>query len=273
MKSPKVKARLTGYYTKIEDATDISFFFTEALQGGGRGFLQEILTGSDRLHFGAELGVEYQVTPTIKLKAAASIGQYTYDNNPDLFITSTSSNFLARNIGPNGEIETANYLGKSALKDYKLANGPQNAAQFGFEYRDPKFWWVGATANYFSNAYIDVSPLARTSNFGQDLDGLPFNDYDESVARELLRQEQFDDYMLFNVVGGKSWKVGKNYIGLFASINNVFNKQYKTGGFEQARGADYRASLEEAQRQTPIFGPRYFYGFGTSYYLNVYLRF
>lgn len=273
LKSPKVKARLTGYYTKIEDATDISFFFTQAISGSDVGFVQEILTGSDRLHFGAELGIEYQVTPTIKLKAAASIGQYTYDNNPDLFIASTSSNFLARNIGPNGELVTTDYLGKSALKDYKLANGPQNAAQFGFEYRDPKFWWVGATANYFSNAYIDVSPFARTSNFGQDVDGLPFNDYDDAIARDLLRQEQFDDYMLFNVVGGKSWKVGKNYIGLFASINNVFNKEYKTGGFEQARNANYRASLEEAQRQTPIFGPRYFYGFGTSYYLNVYLRF
>ncbi|SEK79874.1 CarboxypepD_reg-like domain-containing protein [Aquimarina amphilecti] len=271
LRTPKLKARLTGYYTKIEDATDISFFFTQAISGSDVGFVQEILTGIDKQHFGAELGIEYQITPTIKLKGAAAIGQFTYANNPDLFLASTSSSFLGESIteGLNG----TRYEGKSALKDYRIAGGPQNAAQLGFEYRDPNFWWFGTTANYFSNAYIDVSPFARTSNFNQDVDGLPFNDYDDSIARDLLRQEQFDDYILVNAVGGKSWRVKDYYIGFFATINNIFDKQYRTGGFEQARNANYRLAVEESQRETPVFGPRYFYGFGTSYYLNVYVRF
>ncbi|RZS99351.1 carboxypeptidase-like protein [Aquimarina brevivitae] len=274
LRTPKIKARLTGYYTKIEDATDIAFFFTQAISGSDAGFVQEILTDIDKRHIGAELGIEYQITPTIKLKGAAAIGQYTYDNNPDLFVTSTSPSFLGQNLGT-GEntIEGARYFGKSQLKDYKLANGPQNVAQLGFEYRDPDFWWFGATANYFSNAYIDVSPFARTQNFYLDNDGLPFNDYDQNVARELLRQEKFNSYYLVNVVGGKSWKFGDYYVGFFASINNVLDERYITGGFEQSRSANYRASLEEAQRDTPVFGPRYFFGFGSSYYLNLYLRF
>lgn len=273
LRSPKVKARLTGYYTKMEDATDISFFFTQAISGSAQGFVQEILTGVDRSHIGGELGIEYQVTPTIKLKGAAAIGQFTYDNNPDLFISSTSGALQDEDASIGEEFRGTQYFGKSALEDYKLANGPQNAAQLGFEYRDPDFWWFGATANYFSNAYVDVSPFARTENFNLDTDGLPFNDYDPEIARELLRQEQFEDYVLVNLVGGKSWKVGDYYIGLFASINNVFDKVYRTGGFEQARRANYRANLEEAQRDTPVFGSRYFYGYGTSYYFNVYLRF
>ncbi|MDY8135299.1 TonB-dependent receptor [Aquimarina sp. 2201CG5-10] len=265
LRTPKLKARLTGYYTKIQDATDISFFFTEAISGSDVGFVQEILTDIDKLHIGAELGIEYQITPTIKLKGAAAIGQFTYDNNPNLILTSTSDAFTeSQGIRP---------LGESALKDYRIAGGPQNAAQIGFEYRDPNFWWFGATTNYFSNAYIDVSPFARTSNFNQDVDGLPFNDYDDDIARELLRQEKFDDYYLVNVVGGKSWKVKDYYIGFFATINNVFDEEYRTGGFEQARNANYRLALDESQRDTPVFGPRYFYGFGTSYYLNVYVRF
>lgn len=270
LRTPKLKARLTGYYTKIQDATELSFFFTQAISGSDVGFVQEILTGVDKQHIGAELGIEYQITPTIKLKGAAAIGQFTYANNPDLFVASTSSDFLGETTG---DLDRVRYFGKSSLEDYRIAGGPQNAAQFGFEYRDPKFWWFGATANYFSNAYIDVSPFARSSNFNQDVDGLPFNDYDENIARELLRQEQFDDYILVNAVGGKSWKVKDYYIGFFATINNIFDKEYRTGGFEQARNANYRLALEEAQRDTPVFGPRYFYGFGTSYYLNVYVRF
>ena len=130
-----------------------------------------------------EAGIEAQVTPTIKLKGVASIGQYTYDNNPNLYLTSS-------------DFETGRQdFGKSNLKDYKLAGGPQKAYSVGFEYRDPDYWWFGATANFFDNTYIDISPLTRTKNFYQDSDGLPFNDYDAELARQLLKQEKFDNYM------------------------------------------------------------------------------
>ncbi|MDR9458453.1 MAG: TonB-dependent receptor [Salegentibacter sp.] len=83
---PKLKARLTGYFTQINDATEISFYYADGLSGLGRtsttAFVQEILTGIGKRHLGAEFGVESQVTTTIKLKAAAAVGQYTYSNNP-----------------------------------------------------------------------------------------------------------------------------------------------------------------------------------------------
>ncbi|WP_271770016.1 TonB-dependent receptor [Aquimarina algiphila] len=264
-RSPKIKAKVTGYYTGIQDATNISFFFTEAISGSNVGFVQEILTDIDKLHIGGELGVEYQITPSIKLKGAAALGSYTYVNNPDLILTSTSDAFL--------EVQGTRDFGKSFLEGYHIAGGPQRAAQLGFEYRDPDFWWFGATTNYFSNAYINISPFARTSNFYQDTDGLPFNNYDETIAQTLLEQEQFEDYFLVNVIGGKSWRIKKYYIGFFASINNILNQEYRTGGFEQARNANYRLALEESQRNTPVFGSKYFFGYGTSYYLNVYVRF
>ncbi len=264
-RSSTIKARATGYYTKIEDATNISFFFTQAISGSDTGFVQEILTDIDKLYVGGELGIEYQITPTIKLKAAAGFGNFMYNNNPDLTLTSTSESFT--------NFEGIRTFGKSSLKGYHLSNGPQNAAQLGFEYRDPDFWWFGTTTNYFSNGYINISPFARTSNFYQDSDGLPFNDYDENIAKNLLQQEQFEDYFIVNAIGGKSWRVGSNYVGFFASVSNIFNQKYKTGGFEQTRNANYRKTLEESRRETPVFGPKYFYGLGTSYYVNVYVRF
>ncbi|MBP2831116.1 TonB-dependent receptor [Aquimarina sp. U1-2] len=264
-RSSKIKARLTGYYTKIQDATRISFFFTQAISGSGAGFVQEILTDIDKLHLGGELGIAYQVTPTLKLKSAAAVGQFTYANNPELALASTSELFA--------NVQGIRSFGTSTLKGYYLSSGPQHAAQLGFEYRDPDFWWFGATANYFANAFISVSPFARTSNFNQDEDGLPFTDYDETIARSLLQQERFNDYILVNAIGGKSWKINKYYVGFFAAINNVLNQSYKTGGFEQTRNANYRGALAEAKREIPVFGPKYYYGFGTSYYLNFYLRF
>jgi hypothetical protein len=164
--------------------------------------------------------------------------------------------------------------GKTNLKDYHVAGGPERAFQLGFEYRDPNYWFVGLTSNYFSNAYIDVSAINRSDNFARDYDGLLINDYDEGRARELLKQEEFDDYMLFNIIGGKSWKIDDYFVGFFATINNVFDQEYKTGGFEQSRNSNYRNLNEDQSRPNgEIFGNRYFFGYGTTYYLNFYVRF
>ena len=260
-RSPIVKARLTGYYTTIKDANEISFFFADGVGGDNTAFVQEILQGVNKKHFGGELGIEAQVTPTIKLKGAASIGQYTYDNNPNLILTSDDFD--------NGfqDFEEAN------LKDYKIAGGPQRASSVGFEYRDPDYWWFGATANFFSNAYVDISPLTRTQNFYLDNDGLPFNDYDPALARELLKQEKFDSYMTVNAIGGKSWKIGDYFIGLFASVNNLLDKEYKTGGFEQGRNANFRELRDDNANPKRVFGPKYWYGRGTTYFLNLNFRF
>ncbi len=265
-RAPLVKARITGFYADFTDGTDIGFYFTEDLAGLGIGqdaFVQEILTDIERRHVGVEIGIEAQVTPTVKLKAASSVGQYTFANNPDLYLTSDDFR---------GELRFGN--GKTALKDYHTAGGPERACQIGFEYRDPEFWWVGATTNYFSNTYVDVSALARSENFALDYDGLPIVGYDDNIARDLLRQEEFDDYFLVNIVGGKSWKIGDYFVGFFATVNNVLDQKYKTGGFEQSRLAKFDALLEDRSREYgPVFGSRYFFGNGTTYYINLYFRF
>ncbi len=268
-RSPIVKAKLTGYYTKIQDASEISFFFADGIGGDNTAFVQEILQGIDKRHIGGELGIEAQVTPTIKLKGVASVGQYTYDNNPNLFLTTEADD---ESIAA-GFVEGFKDFGQANLKDYKLAAGPHRAYSVGFEYRDPDYWWVGATANFFTNTYIDVSPLTRSENFTSDFDGNTFNDYDEDLARELLKQERFDDYMVVNLIGGKSWKLGDKYISIFASINNLLDEVYKTGGFEQGRNANFRQLRDDKALDTQVFGSKYWYGRGTTYFVNVNFRF
>jgi hypothetical protein len=261
-RSPIVKARLTGYFTKMQDANEVSFYYADGISGidSGTAFVQEILEGIDKRHLGIEFGIEAQVIPTIKLTGVASVGQYTYDNNPNLLLS--SSDFTA-----------GLDFGEANLKDYKIAGGPQHAFSLGFEYRDPNYWWFGTTANFMSNAYVDVSPLTRTENFYLDTDGLPFPDYDPALAKELLRQEKFDSYMVWNAVGGKSWKVGDKYISLFVSLNNILNTQFKTGGFEQGRNANYQSLKEDVNAPKRRFGPKYWFGRGTTYFMNLNLRF
>ncbi|CDF81008.1 TonB-dependent receptor [Formosa agariphila KMM 3901] len=268
-RSRVITSKLTGFYIDKRGSNEIGFYYADGLTSAGiefnetSAFVQEVLHNVNTLHFGLEFGIEAKLTSSFKLKAAASSGQYTYNNNPNLYLTSSSF------VTEDGAID----FGTSNLKNYKVAGGPQSAFSFGFEYSDPDYWWFGATINYMANTYVDVSPLTRTSNFYLDDDGLPFNDYDEDVAKQLLKQERFDDYFVANLIGGKSWKIDKYYLGLFVSINNVLNNSYKTGGFEQGRNANYRELKADNENPIRVFGPKYWYGRGATYFANVNIRF
>ena len=268
-RNPIINSKVTAYYTSIKDATEISFYFADGVGGDNTAFVQEILHGINKKHLGLELGLEAQITSTFKLKGAAAIGQFTYDNNPNLYLTTESdTESLAA-----GFVNGFKDFGVTNLKNYKLAAGPQNAYSLGFEYRDPDYWWLGATVNFFENTFIDISPLNRSKNFYLDDDGLPFLDFDGAIAKELLTQEKFDNYSVVNLVGGKSYKIGTYYISVFATVNNLLNKTYKSGGFEQGRNANYRQLRDDKALDKPVFGNKYWYGRGTTYFLNASISF
>ena len=264
LRHPRIIAKVSAYWVAMKDQTDISFYFADGISGiesnETTAFVQEVLTGIDTQNIGVEIGLEVPVIRSVKLKAVAAIGQSVYTNNPSLYLT--SDDFL----------EPLTY-DKVYLKNYFLAGGPQQAFSFGFEYSSPKYWWLGMTANYFNNAFVNVAPILRTNNFYLDSDGLPIENYDLEIARELLQQEKFASYFLVNIVGGKSWKINDYYIGFFANVGNILNTEYKTGGFEQSRNANYNTLLEDKSRNNPLFGSKYWFGYGTSYYAQIYFRF
>ncbi len=273
IKAPKFKARVTGFFNRISNATQISFFYGEGIFDAGEdgdtdtdSFISEIVTGINKKHIGAELGVEYQITSTVKVTGSASYGQYTYDNNPNLKINDDA---LASTANPNPVFD----FGKAYLKNYRLPGMPQQAYSVGLEYRDPKFWWIGANVNYLDDNYLSISNILRTDNFVTDANGLGFEGATDESVRRLLKQEKFDPTTLVNLVGGKSWKVGDQTFGFFASLNNVFDFRYKTGGFEQSRKATFPDFQADNANGTPSFGPRYFYGYGRTYFLNLYINF
>lgn len=253
-RAPSVKARLTGYYTTFSNAIDINRYFNQSLGD----FIAEVNIGIEKLHFGGELGVEYQITPTLKAIAVAAIGQYTYANNPLSYYT--SDELFLEDAKPT----------KTYLRNYKLPGTPQRATSFGLEYRNPKYWWVGANINHLSHTYIDIASGLRTDQFYINKDtNQPFDGVTQKDVDNILKQERFKDYMLLNIIGGKSWRFGNKYLGLFASVNNVLNTKYKTGGFEQGRNGNYKLLSEDQARKTPLYGSKYWYGYGRTFYLNL----
>lgn len=281
LRMQKLKARLTGFYTTIENAAETSSFYGEGIFEGddADAFVAENITGINKRMIGAELGIEYQFTPALKFMASAAIGKYIYSNNPNVSLNNDAIAIINSNedgtaiIG--APLTTTNF-GEAYLKNYRLPGMPQQAFSIGGEYRDPHYWWIGANANCLASNYIDVSALLRTRSFFENPDspGNVFTDINPNRTQQMLKQEKFAAFYLFNIVGGKSWKIDrKTYFGFFASVNNLFNTTYKTGGFEQSRNTNYRELDNDTADGTPSFGPKYYYGYGRTYFMNAYLNF
>ena len=256
-RAPRVKAKATAYYAKIEDEIEKGFGYIDGAEGSY--FVSELLTGVDKQYLGGEFALETQLTSTIKLTAVAALGQYTYTNNPNYFLF--SDDFMAENGTAYKD------YGITYLKDYKLQSGPQSGYSLGIEYRDPKFWWVGISGNYLANNYFDVAPYRRTTNFFR---GVQAN-ITEQDLKEILKQEKVSNEMMLNLNVGKTFRLGDYFLGISLTVNNLLNnKNYISGGFEQLRLGNYDNALNQYQQK--LLGPRLFYGSGTTYFLNVYLR-
>lgn len=267
LRLPKLTGRITTYYTHINDAIDLNFFYADA--GVGSDFVQEAVTGISKTHYGFELGMAYQATSEIRLMAAASHGKFTYSDNPEVSISFDTSGAEDTMINQEGFLN----LRMAKVKSYKVASGPQKAFLAGVEFRSPKYWWTGITMSYLDDNYIDIAMIKRTQSFFQNPEGDAFDTLTPENIETVLKQEKLSPIYFINLTGGKSWLVNKKYIGLFVSINNLFDVTYRTGGFEQARNANFRQAYKDLQRDTPSFGNKYWYGYGRTYFVNLSIGF
>lgn len=267
LRATRIKARATVFYAKTKDEIQTSFGYLDLSSTSDASlFTAEVLSGVDKQYIGAELALEAQLTTTLTAKAGASIGQYTYANNPDLYYFTDS--FDAGLIDLGGYA----YRGKTYLKNYKLSSSPQKGYSFGLEYRDPKYWWLGASANYLADNHVSISPSKRTERYVQDDSGKPYEGITEAKLKDVLKQEKFSNEFMLNLNAGKSFRFGNYWAMIGLTVNNVLNnKNYKTGGFEQLRLANYQVETEGNNKT--IFGNRYWYDQGTSYFLNLIIRF
>jgi hypothetical protein len=281
--SPKLKTRFTAYFSQIQNQTETSFFFADAIGSGSTSglFVAETLTGIDKRNVGLEFGAEYPITSTLKATFCAAYGEYIYTSNPDVAV-SVDANASATNPKP-----ILDY-GNAKIRNYRQSGTPQQAALIGLEYRDPKFWWVGANANYLGGNYVDIAPITRTEHFYDDevfSPGVPYSGANTVRGEELLKQEKLNDFVLVNLIGGKSWKIKQSTIGFTANINNLFDVKYKSGGYEQARNGNFKQLDQDYTPHvnpnnpsagavaTPVFGSKYFYGYGRTFLINLYINF
>lgn len=277
--SPFVKLRLTGYFVDTQNDTNVQRFFADGIQiqtataDGEAGnvqsaFVTQTMSNVHKRNMGAEVGVDVKVLPTLSLQGLASFGNYTYQNNPDVYFASDASGVFS-------DGNSYQNFGKAYMKGYKLGGTPQQGYSLGFRYNSPKYWWFGANWNYLDDNYLDPSALLRSERFIQNpVSGTPYLGLTEEALRDALQPHKLPSAFFLNANVGKSWRFGPYYVLLTASVNNILdNTKYITGGFEQTRRVTYPGYVEENSREFSLFGPKYWYTQGRSYFVNLQFRF
>ena len=270
--------RVTGYYTKIMDQTDVMSFYDD-LQNS---FTNFALSGIDERHVGVELGFKVP-TPVenLSVQGALSYGKFVYTSNPRMTQTiDNSSDITIDNqllpywkSTPVYEIDAqgayvTDASGKYVIdhrKQHYVPSTPQLAGSLGLSW-NRNYWFADFDVNYFAESYLDMNPLYRTDMAVAGPDGI----ITPAEVEYMTSQEKFDPALLLNCSLGKSWYVKSNQIGFNLQVNNILNKKdVKTGGYEQTRLVDNTVGKERYYR----FDPKYFHMSGINYMLNIYFRF
>jgi hypothetical protein len=253
--APKVKLRLTGYYTQFDKGLNVLTFYHDDYQN----FVNYSLSNIGKLHFGGELGFEAKVIPRVTVDGAVSVGRYYY-NTRQIAVTTLDNDASVKSF------DTV------YNNNYRVGGTPQEAYTLGISYRSRKYWFVTLSANYFDHIWIDVNPLRHTYSA---VEGLKKDDPIQQAQRDaILKQEEFTAKFTMDFFGGFSWKLPRqfgiknpSFLGFNLGVNNLLNnKDIITGGLEQLR-------FDFKDQNATKFPNKYFYAYGTTYYASLTYRF
>lgn len=231
VKLPSFSGRLTGYYTRVEDATDVKSFYHE----GHKNFVNYTLTGIDKEYKGLEIAGEYKISATLVANTAVSLGRFLYKSEPAFIVTQDNS----RDI-----IET----GTVYSKNFRLNGIPQTAATVGITYNAPQYWWIGVNASYFDDIYIDFNPVRR------------------STADWWKGPEKQDNAVTVDAFCGKSFRWNGYYLSISANLSNITNnKDFVTGGYEQLRFDQDKEDVLHKPKYFYSYGFNYFINVSLSF--------
>lgn len=249
--APKIKVRLTGYYTKMQDQMNVLTFYHDEY----RNFVNYAISGIDKEHYGVEFGVDAKIYKGLSLNAGASIGRYYYTSRQNATVTVDNS---------------AAVVSKDLIysENFRVPT-PQEAYTIGLDYRSPKFWFLNVNFNYFDNMWLDYNPLRRTEGAVSGVDP------SDPLWNTILGQEKLKSQYTLDAFAGYSWLMNnrfknmkrRTFLVFNVGVNNILNNtDVVSGGFEQLR-------FDFAEKNVNKFPARRFYAYGLNYFASIGIRF
>jgi len=247
-KSPVLGLKAVGYFTDIDDETEIVFFFSDqdfTINDSQRtgAFGSFINHNIDKRHVGLELAAEIRLNTRFSLKAVAALGQHIYDSRWEQYALADEVGYFRNGI----TVYTNQFFVESS---------PQTAYNLELKYDSPNYWFASINANFFGNRYLDFSPDRRIESTTESFDA------NSAELRDVVIQEKVANAFTLDFFAYKSFKFRNHFIYLTANVSNILdNENFITGGYEQLRF--------DATRGKDFFAPKYYYGYGRNFFLGI----
>lgn len=251
----KLHGRITGFYTDFYDQTETSSFFHDQYQT----YVNYIMTGVKKTFKGVELGIAYEVIPSVTLTFVGTVARYQYKNRPT-GITNYENGSLP---------DTTQTV---YMKNFNVGGTPQEAFNVGVNWAAPNQWFFDLNLSYFDRSYVDPSPVRRTeAALSFDLEGntaQEMKDYYNEKAKEITHQDELKGGFVLNASVGKIIYIQRKYsLNINVSCNNILNKRdLQTGGYEQGR-------FDFTNYNVNKYPNKYYYAQGINVFVNVGFKF
>ena len=267
-----LKANVSGYYSKIKDATEWQQFFYDDIAS----FSYVSMTGIEKEYYGVEWGLNFKVNSAFNIKTLGTVSEAKNTNNADVvYMNSTEGKYY-------GDIVYN--------KNMREAGTPLTALNLTLSYH-AKGWFIDVMGNYYDRIYLSYSPSYR---YGTTLDNRQKSYENSGIAAEqvygyneagdkvllsdAIAQEKGRGGFMLDLSIGKSIWLKKGSLSINFMLTNVLNnRRIVTGGFEQSRSNYSVNSTTGEVGNARVYkfdrNPYKFYAYGINGMLNIAYKF
>ena len=285
---PRVKGRISAFYTEIWGGVERNGYYDDE----NRTFINVAMSGINKRHYGVEMGISVKLNKYFTLVAAGTYADYSYIKDANITMSAENGTFLKKDpvtkepiFGDDDDI--------ARIKGLKIAAGPQAAGSISLKFFHPKMWFADITINYVDKNYLSIAPSRfSTKNYGNGIkdDANQWGRYGEDMevydndgnfvrskpsdARKMLgTQEKLQGGFLLDLSIGKLiYFKNRSALSINLSVNNILNTALITGGYQQGRIPwDYKN--EKITTNYGKYPNKYYYAYGTNFFLNIGYRF
>ena len=303
---PLVRGRVTGFFTQFWNGTELNGYYDDE----ARTFVNQSLTGIDRRHMGVEAAAAVKLGTYFTLTGVLSVGDYRYTSNA-LAITSAENGMaLAENAnGPIYELRDSVLIKglhvatgpqvNSSLKlsffHPKMWFADITVNYFDWNYLDyaparrMKGLFTGTRADgsavngWYGDAYTNAIAKDDAGNVLYDKYGVPALNYPynlHSNQESLTANNVYHRFLVDVSLGKLIYLPNRQSISINLTVNNLLNNtNFKTGGYQQAR-LPRQTRQGVADSENSVISPnawkfpsKYYYAWGTNFYLNIQYKF
>ena len=304
---PLVRGRVTGFFTQFWNGTELNGYYDDE----ARTFVNQSLTGINRRHMGIEAAAAVKLGMYFTLTGVISVGDYRYTSNALATTSAENGMALAEAIdgkpiyelrdsvlikgfhvatGPqiNSSLKLSFFHPKMWFADITLSYFDKNYLDYA-PARRMKGLFTGVRADntivngWYGDNYTKAIEKDTEGNIIYDTYGVPTLKYPYnllSTQESLTANNVLNRFLVDVSVGKLIYLPNRQSISINLTVNNLLNNtNFKTGGYQQAR-LPRQTRQGVADSENSVISPniwkfpsKYYYAWGTNFYLNIQYKF